>query len=61
MLADASSEVPDPIGGLICKSIQKCIKGEAYEKDETIYGICIVGGYDADNDEYAGSDRLGAG
>lgn len=28
---------------------QKCIEGEVYEKDETIYGICIVGGYDDDN------------
>ena len=24
-----------------------------------IYGICTVGGYDADHGEYAGSDRLG--
>ena len=37
------------------------IKGEAYEKDEMIYGICTVGGYDADLGEYAGSDRLGTG
>lgn len=26
-----------------------------------IYGICTVGGYDADLGEYAGSDRLGTG
>ena len=37
------------------------IKGEAYEKDEMIYGICTVGGYDADLGEYAGSARLGTG
>ena len=29
---------------------------EAYEKNETIYGICVVGGYDADHGEYAGGD-----
>lgn len=39
----------------------KKIKGEAYEKGETIYGICAVSGYDADHGEYAGGDRLGTG